>query len=232
MFEFFAPLRELTILSVCFRFLLATGCGGAIGYERSKKRHAAGLRTHIVVCIGSASVMLLNQYLSLFFNSNADPARLGAQVISGIGFLGAGTIVITGHQRGQHIKGLTTAAGLWASACMGLVVGSGFYEAAIIMCCFLFTVIAVLNCVDQKYLKNSMVIRVYIEYTAETPFSVILAALRKEHWHMTHLEFFGESGATIHSVILDVQKTGFTANCETLLTILQGIEGVLFVEDA
>ena len=232
MFAFFEPLRGLTILSVCFRFLLATGCGAAIGYERSKNRHAAGLRTHIVVCIGAASVMLLNEYLSVYFNPNADPARLGAQVISGIGFLGAGTIVITGYQRGQQIKGLTTAAGLWASACMGLVVGSGFYEAAIIMCCFLFGVIALLNQVDQKYLKTSAVVRIYIEYTAETPFSVILAALRQEHWHVTHMEFLSANEAATHSVLLDLQKTGGTTSRETLLPLLRGAEGVLFVEDA
>lgn len=232
MFAFFDSLRGLTILSVCFRFLLATGCGAAIGYERSKNRHAAGLRTHIVVCIGAASVMLLNEYLSVYFNPNADPARLGAQVISGIGFLGAGTIVITGYQRGQQIKGLTTAAGLWASACMGLVVGSGFYEAAIIMCCFLFGVIALLNQVDQKYLKTSAVLRIYIEYTAETPFSVILAALRQEHWHVTHMEFLSANEAATHSALLDLQKTGGTTSRETLLPLLRGTEGILFVENA
>lgn len=232
MFSFFESLRGLTLLSVCFRFLLATGCGAAIGYERSKNRHAAGLRTHIVVCIGATSVMLLNEYLLLYYNANADPARLGAQVISGIGFLGAGSIVITGHQLGQQIRGLTTAAGLWASACMGLVVGSGFYEAAIVMCCFLFGVIALLNQVDQKYLKTSAVVRVYIEYTAETPFSVILSALRQDHWHMTHLEYLSRNGSAIHSVLLDLQKTGGTASRETLLPLLRSTEGVLFVEDA
>lgn len=232
MFAIFESLRGLTLVSVCFRFLLATICGAAIGYERSKNLHAAGLRTHIVVCIGAASVMLLNEYLSLYYNPNADPARLGAQVISGIGFLGAGSIVITGHQRGQQIKGLTTAAGLWASACMGLVVGSGFYEAAIIMCCFLFGVIALLNQVDQKYLKTSAVVRIYVEYTAQTPFSVILAALRQEHWHMTHLEYLSGNGAAIHSVLLDLQKTGGTTSRETLMPLLRTTEGVLFVEDA
>lgn len=232
MIVFLDPLRELTILSVIFRFLLSTGCGAVIGYERSKKCHAAGLRTHIVVCIGAASVMILNQYLSMYFNSNADPARLGAQVISGIGFLGAGTIIITGHQRGRHIRGLTTAAGLWASACMGLLVGSGFYEAAVIMCVFLFTVIVVLNRVDEKYLKTSTVIRFYVEYTAETPFSVILAALRKEHWHMTHLEVLEGGKGLIHSAILDVQKTGPNANRDVLLLVLRSTNGVLFVEDA
>ena len=144
-----------------------------IGYERGKRKHAAGLRTHIVVCIGAASVMMLSQFLSVYSDSSTDPSRLGAQVISGIGFLGAGSIIITGHHRGQHIKGLTTAAGLWASACMGLVVGSGFYEAAVIMCAFLFAVIATLNHLDAKYLKDSTVMRFYIEYTTETPFSTL-----------------------------------------------------------
>lgn len=153
-------------------------------------------------------------------------------MISGIGFLGAGTIVITGHQHGQHVKGLTTAAGLWALACMGLVIGSGFYEAAVIMCAFLFTVIVVLNRIDEKYLKNSTVIHFYIEYSAETPFSAILSALRQEHWHMTDLEILDGSNESIRSAILDVQKAGTGANRETLLPILRAIDGVLFVADA
>lgn len=232
MVVFLDPIRELTILSVFFRFFLSTVCGAVIGYERSKHRHAAGLRTHIIVCIGATSVMLLSQFLMEYYSSNADPARLGAQVISGIGFLGAGTIVVKGHQRGQHVKGLTTAAGLWASACMGLVVGGGFYEAAIIMCAFLFAVIAVLNRIDEKYLKTSTIIRFYVEYSSETPFSVILSALRNEHWHMTHLEIIGSNNGPVNSAILDVQKTGETANRESLLPVLRAAEGVLFIADA
>lgn len=233
MIVFLDPLRELTILSVFLRFLLSTVCGAVIGFERSKHQHAAGLRTHIIVCIGATSVMLLSQYLSEYYVSyNADPARLGAQVISGIGFLGAGTIMITGHQRGQHVRGLTTAAGLWASACMGLVVGGGFYEAAIIMCAFLFAVIAVLNRIDEKYLKTSADIRIYVEYSSEIPFSVILNALRKEHWHMTHFEIIGSHDGSIRSAILDVQKTGDSANRESLLPVLRATQGVLFIADA
>lgn len=232
MLDLLNPLRELSIASIFFRFLLATGCGAVIGYERSKKRHAAGLRTHIVVCIGASSVMLLNQYLSVYFNSNADPARLGAQVISGIGFLGAGTIVITGYQRGQRVKGLTTAAGLWASACMGLAVGSGFYEVAVIMCGFLFCVIVALNRLDEKYLKDSTVIRFYIEYTAETPFSTILATIRKNRWHLSHLEYPGGNSCPINSAIIDVQRFGQDSDRNVLLSTLRTTNGVLFVEDA
>lgn len=226
------PLRELTITSIFFRFLLATSCGAVIGYERGKKRHAAGLRTHIVVCVGASSVMLLNQYLSLYFNVNSDPARLGAQVISGIGFLGAGTIMITGYQRGQHVRGLTTAAGLWACACMGLVVGSGYYEAAVIMCGFLFSVIVILNRLDAKYVKASTVVRFYIEYSSEKPFSTILTEIRKNKWHLAHLESIGINSGLINTAIIDVQRSGQDSDHNALLCELRATEGILFVEDA
>lgn len=203
-----------------------------IGYERGKRKHAAGLRTHIVVCIGSASVMLLSQYLSVYSNLNTDPARLGAQVISGIGFLGAGSIIVIGHQRGKYIKGLTTAAGLWASACMGLAVGSGFYEAAVVMCGFLFTVIATLNHLDAKYLKDSTIMRFYIEYTSETPFSVILARVREHKWHLSSLEYINTNNTPINGAIIDVQRSGKDSNRDTLLAALRATNGVLFVEDA
>lgn len=226
------PLRELSLVSIFFRFLLSTVCGSAIGFERSRNRHGAGLRTHIVVCIGSASVMVLNQYLLQCFNANADPARLGAQVISGIGFLGAGTIVITGHQQGQRIKGLTTAAGLWASACMGLVLGSGYYEAGIVMCCFLFCVIVALNKLDAKYLKNSTVARLYVEYTVDTPFSSILSVLRDNDWHLSNLEYPGGKNNAVNGAILDVQRSSRNSDKDALMDALRGIDGVTFAEDA
>lgn len=221
----------MTLASVFFRFCLATACGAAIGVERSKKRHAAGLRTHIVVCIGAASVMILSQYLSANFNSNADPARLGAQVISGIGFLGAGTIMTTGYESGLRIKGLTTAAGLWASACMGLVIGSGYYEAAVIMCVFLFTVIVSLNRVDEKYLRDSTVLRFYIEYADDMPFSVILGSIRKNYWHLAHIEYINEGKNPVTGIIIDVQRTrSYEFERLDLLNMLRGLDGVLFVE--
>lgn len=232
MLDIFDPLRALNIGSIILRFSLATVCGAVIGYERGKNRHAAGLRTHIIVCIGATSVMILNQFLNVFTQTTSDPARLGAQVISGIGFLGAGTIVITGHQSGQRIKGLTTAAGLWASACMGLVIGGAFYEAAVIMCAFLFAVIAALNQLDAKYLKNSMVFRLYIEYTSDTPFSTILAAMRENHWHLSHLEYPGGTDCPVCGILIDVQRSGQDSNRELLLDMLRNTPGVLFAEDA
>lgn len=225
------PLRQLTLASIVLRLLLATVFAAAIGFERGKKRHAAGLRTHVVVCIGAASVMLVNQYLCLYFNSTADPARLGAQVISGIGFLGAGTIIITGHQRAQQVKGLTTAAGLWASACMGLAIGIGFYEGAVLMCIFLLCVIVLLNRLDERYLKSSTVMQIYVEHTPDLPFSAILQTLRAQGWHVTHTEFLGQEGRGGVGSILDLEQTGRITDGSGMMEALRTVEGILFVED-
>lgn len=112
------------------RLLLAVICGGLIGIERELNNHAAGFRTHILVCIGSAAIMLLSIYgFSQFVeepNVRMDPARLAAQVISGIGFLGAGAIL----RNGSTVSGLTTAASIWVVAAIGLCIGAGFYYCA------------------------------------------------------------------------------------------------------
>lgn len=108
---------------------IAAILGGIIGYEREKIKRPAGLRTHILVCVGSTIAMQTNIFLMVnYMNSvNVDPSRIGASVVSGIGFLGAGTII----KEGASVKGLTTAASLWAVACIGLAVGSGFYVGSI-----------------------------------------------------------------------------------------------------
>lgn len=116
-------------MELLLRLALACLLGGLIGIEREKNRHPAGFRTHILVCIGSSLIMLCNIYIFEEYKnySNIDPARLGAQVISGIGFLGAGTIL----KEGVTVKGLTTAASLWSVAGIGLAVGLGFYTGAL-----------------------------------------------------------------------------------------------------
>lgn len=225
------PLRELTLASILLRFILAAVCGGAIGIERGRKRHDAGLRTHAVVCIGAASVMMVNQYLIEYLGSAGDPARMGAQVVSGIGFLGAGTIIITGRQRGQRVKGLTTAAGLWASACMGLALGAGFFEGAVIMCVLLVLVIAVLTRLDKVYVKSAASVQLYVEYLEHVPFSAILCALHKIGWHMTAVEYLKNGGPNRNAVILDVQRAGRSRPISELLDGVRDVEGVLCAED-
>ena len=131
MLSVFDGLRDVTTLSVFVRLACALICGGIIGIERSYKRRPAGFRTHILICIGAAITTLTSQYLYLNMHYFTDMARLGAQVVAGIGFIGAGTIIVT---RRQRVKGLTTAAGLWTSACAGLALGIGLYEVAAPAC--------------------------------------------------------------------------------------------------
>ena len=124
--DLFPFLAEPNFITLIFRTLLVVLCGGVIGYDRDAHGAPAGFRTHILVCLGAMIVMSTGQYAAMYYN--IDVTRLGAQVVSGIGFLGAGSIIVNK----RHIRGLTTAAGLWASACIGLAIGIGFYEGAVI----------------------------------------------------------------------------------------------------
>ncbi len=128
-FIFNTDLHDLNLVSVVLRLVLAVVFGGIIGLNRAMSRQAAGFRTHILVCIGATLVMMTNQYMLEVLEYATDPARLGAQVVTGVGFLGAGTILMS--RRDHRVHGLTTAAGLWACACLGLALGIGFYGAAI-----------------------------------------------------------------------------------------------------
>ncbi len=150
---------DINIISVTIRLVMAVIIGGIIGLERGANNHAAGFRTHILVCVGAALVMVTNEYICQF-NELADPARLGAQVITGVGFLGAGTIMVTGRNK---VKGLTTAAGLWASACLGLAIGIGFYEGALVAAVLIFISLALLPKVEEFFFKLSRSIDLYIE---------------------------------------------------------------------
>ena len=172
MAEIISYLRELNIASVALRLALAMLLGGMIGMERGRKRRAAGFRTYLLVCMGAALTMLLGQYFTEMFASEwaafktslgigTDAARMGAQVINGIGFLGAGTIIVTGR---QEVKGLTTAAGLWASACMGLAIGAGFYECVVLGLVLIFLSIRVLPAIEAAIVENARNMNIYVEF--------------------------------------------------------------------
>lgn len=123
-------LREITMCAIVLRVVCCIICGGAVGIEREWRHRTAGFKTHILVCLGSCICMITGQFACAYFGlASIDPTRIGAQVVSGIGFLGVGTIIVT---KDNKVKGLSTAAGLWVSACIGLAIGIGFYEIAVI----------------------------------------------------------------------------------------------------
>lgn len=129
MLSLFDPLRDLEFSSLFVRLLLAVLCGAAIGLERSTKNRPAGFRTHMLVCLGGACAAVTGHFLYLGLHIPADITRLSGQVITGLGFIGAGTIIVT---KKLTIKGLTTAAGLWTTGIIGLALGSGFYEGGLL----------------------------------------------------------------------------------------------------
>ncbi len=167
-------LREVTMSAIFIRIMTAMALGGIIGMERGIKNRPAGLRTYTLVCIGSCVVMLVNQY-SYQATGTGDPVRMGAQVVSGIGFLGAGTIIVTAHNR---IKGLTTAAGLWASACVGLAVGIGLYEVALVSGASIFLVLTLLHRSELGLRRRSNVVEFYVELDPHVPLGSFLRSAK------------------------------------------------------
>lgn len=221
-------LRDINVQSIIVRFIMAAVCSGIIGVSRGKKHHAAGFRTHLLVCVGAASVMMINQYICQYLEYSADIGRMGAQVVSGIGFLGAGTILVTGK---QHIKGLTSAAGLWASACMGLAVGIGFYEAAAVMCAILFIILSALERFDENYIKTSGEFTVYLEFDNRLPFSRIIREVKNDDCRICSFEKVDTKMEGVNSVILVMETNRSRGEKNMVLNGLKKLDGILFVEE-
>ncbi|MBQ6733950.1 MAG: MgtC/SapB family protein [Lachnospiraceae bacterium] len=201
MLPFFDYFRQLNIAGVALRLLLATILGGYIGYERGRKHRAAGLRTYMIVCIGAALTLLIGQYqftmyrgawqtLISHIDSDPDVARYGAQVVNGIGFLGAGTIILTGR---REVKGLTTAAGLWASACMGLAIGAGFYE-GVFLCVILIAVsMRALSWLETKIVERTRNVNLFVEFGSMKQLGEIIASLKTLNVRILHIDIDTDS---------------------------------------
>ena len=176
MLGFLDGLRELTLFTVALRMALAVLCGGIIGAEREFKRRPAGFRTHIMICLGASMTTLTSQYMALELGYFTDLARLGAQVIAGVGFIGAGTIIVTKRQR---VKGLTTAAGLWCSAIIGLALGGGFYEGGVITTLLIMMAELVFSKWEYKLLNSAPEVNLYIEYQGKGTLEQVLKLIHE-----------------------------------------------------
>lgn len=192
----------INIYSIILRLLLAVICAGIIGAERATKRHAAGFRTYILVCLGATVVMLTNQFIYETFNTG-DVGRMGAQVISGIGFLGVGTIFITSKNR---IKGLTTAAGLWACACIGLSIGVGFYTLAILGTFVMAISLTVFPKIESFFTKRSRYLGLHIEFFSRTNVKDLMDFLRGENIKVlliTYNPSYANTGLSVYTIEIE-----------------------------
>ena len=209
MLNFFDFVREMTTLSVAVRLVTTMICGGFIGIEREFKRRPAGFRTHILICLGAAMTTLTSQYLYLTLHMYTDIARLGAQVISGIGFIGAGAIVVTS---GQRVKGLTTAAGLWTDAIIGLACGAGYIEGALAATVLVLAAEMFLIKLENRFARQVTDVTFYVEYIRPNCIETVVRVLKQEHVNLTGLEITragSSTSADLHyCALLTIQSKG------------------------
>ena len=213
-------LLGLNAWSVLFRLLLAAVFGGCIGLERGKHNRAAGLRTHILVCVGSAVTILVGLYTAQELGFTGDPMRIGAQVISGIGFLGAGTIL---HRDHTQVTGLTTAAGLWTTASIGLALGVGAYWIALVAFAIMMVTVVLLIRLERSS-KRPSVYTYYLEVESVDRINALSEQLRELLGESTYAVDIipAKSGLAPHvGVILTVART---CDGKALLAKLRGIE--------
>lgn len=219
--------RELTVTGIVVRVLVAIVLGGVVGLDREMKNRPAGMRTYMLVSLGSCVVMLINQYTYQAYGCG-DPVRLGAQVISGIGFLGAGTIIVTSH---NQIKGLTTAAGLWASACIGLAVGVGLYEVAFTGGFGIFIVLTVLHEWDYNIRSSTRAIDIYVELDQRVSLGTFIRNTRELDLDVSNIQKERETGYDDNMLSLIATVKGKKKmHQEEIVRVLRKIEGVKYLE--
>jgi len=152
-------LEELNGISLLVRVILCIVLGGILGMERTRKRRPAGMRTYMLVCLGSAAAMMTGIYMYDAYGGGFDPSRIAAQVVTGVGFLGAGTILTTRYHR---VKGLTTAAGLWVAACLGLAIGAGWYLGSVVIALASLFIMVFADRIERAYAYGSKQFRAHI----------------------------------------------------------------------
>ena len=184
MLSFLNPLRELNMWTVLARLLTAVAVGGVIGMERSAKNRPAGFRTHILVCMGAAVASMTALYILLELKLPTDVSRLAAQVISGLGFIGAGTIVIT---KNMTIRGLTTAAGLWTTGIIGLAIGAGYYELGVIAAILVLIAETVFHVLGRR-IRHNPEYSIEIHYNEKTSLDQVLRYCKDNRMAIVNLK--------------------------------------------
>ena len=236
----FRLFRELNLWSMMLRIVLAILVGGVIGLERERKGRAAGFRTYMLVALGAAVTVILSQYLDAMLDSfmadayaligqRTDVVRLGTQVISGVGFLAAGTIIVTGK---QEVTGLTTAAGLWASACMGLAVGAGFIECVLVSFLLIVLCMRVLPVIETLILNRSRNMLLYVETENILQLSAIINYIKREEIRIFSLEINRDTPEPIEGVsaVLDIRLPIQLYHAE-LVAALSTLNGVIRIDE-
>lgn len=217
---------EWTITNVIIRVVVSMILGCIIGLDRGLKRRGAGAKTNTIVALGSTMVMLTAQYMDVVFPGQSDMSRMAAQVISGVGFLGVGTIIISGHQ----VKGLTTAATLWTCACVGLAVGIGFIDGAVLVTLFMLLALHVLPFLEKITYRHSKYISLYMELESGKSIPMLLADIKQNDITIINFDVIkskvkGQEISILLTVVFNHAKS-YDEN----MVLIQNMQGVISVE--
>lgn len=213
------------ILSVP-RLIITTLLCGVIGMEREHVNRPAGVRTHVLVGVSSALIMLTSEYLATYYHGiyEVDPSRMGAQIISGIGFLGAGTII----KDGINVRGLTTAASLWAMACIGIAAGAGFYSGALLATIAIYLTLEVL----RKYMLRRSYYKILVVKTEQLDYILEKTRdeLEKSHIYINHIEVLASHENTTKEIRLHISVSSGKAMLEVALENIRSLDAVSSVD--
>lgn len=218
----------IDLLTVSVRLLVALICGGIIGIERERKRRPAGFRTHILICIGAAMTTLTSQYIAFELGAATDLARLGAQVIAGIGFIGAGTIIVT---KRKNVKGLTTAAGLWASAIVGLCSGAGFIEGALLTTVIIIIAELLLARFEYFMVSNSRTVIIFVEYSDTSKLTSIVETVKDNSSYIRDIEITKSNSETNNSCAIFSIQMPRRKSHDKMINLISNLDGVVSVEE-
>ena len=221
-------LQDFNAVSIFLRLLMSVICGGLLGIERSKKHQAAGVRTFSLVCLGSTLIILTNEFICLKCGGG-DTSRMAAQVISGIGFLGAGTIMVTPNNR---IKGLTTASCLWISAIIGLCIGSGLL--VISLFCFLITMgtLRIMETFNERMYKNDPILAMYMEVDAKDGIHQLRSYAKDKFYIVKSIHRKREKPLTKNDLCIDVTfDLVKNVNHDQVLTELDQLAAIHYIEE-
>ncbi len=216
----------MDVYTISIKLLLSLLLGGLIGIERGIKNRPAGFSTYILVSCSATLIMITNLYLATLY-PDMDPTRLAAQIVSGIGFLGAGTIITT---RNNEIRGLTTAAGLWAAAAIGIAIGSGCYLGAVIGAFVILFALTGLKKLDIYIKEHAKSIELYVEYNDDFSITSLKEYIRTSGYHIYDIDrgrnmtLDGESG-TLH-FFLDLRKLKKHSQVMRDIEALKGVENI------
>lgn len=225
MFEFLDPLREVTTVSVFIKMFLAVICGGAIGIEREHKRRTAGFRTHILICLGACMTTMVSHFMFSYLHLYTDVSRLGAGVVAGIGFIGAGTIIVT---KRRQVKGLTTAAGLWTCAIIGLAIGAGYFEAAVLSTIVILLAEIFFSRFEYWVLENAKNINIYVEYTGNENLDSVIRLLKSYRVVIIDLEI---TRSGVNSCAIFQLQLPKKISHDKVMTSISASEGIISVEE-